>query len=201
LPADISSATAVLGRRRRLVWVRFLRRTLPMVATVVLVAVVGQVVWRAVRMVMIPQAAAPAAAVRMINPSFTGESRDGSRYQVTARSGVRDGADDSRIVLEAPTVSVTHGDNTGTRTTAQRGVFRQDAMTLALEGDVKVAENSGYNFTFKNAVFDTRTGQVTGKGVGATGPDAQISSDQYTVYDKGERMVFKGRVRGRLNDR
>jgi len=201
LPAEVSLAADMDRRRRRLVWVRFLRRTLPMVAAVVLAAVVGQVAWRAVRMVMIPQAAAPASTVRMVNPSFTGESRDGSRYQVAAKSGARDASDDSRIVLDAPVVSVSHGAEPGTRTTARRGVFRQDDMTLALEGDVKVAEASGYDFTFKSAIFDTRTGQVTGKGVGAQGPDANISSDQYTVYDKGDRMVFKGRVRGRINDR
>jgi lipopolysaccharide export system protein LptC len=201
VPAELSFTEAMDRRRKRLVWVRFLRRTLPAVAVVTLVAVLGQVGWRSLRMVLVPQGATPAAGVRMVNPSFTGQSRDGSRYLVSARSGVRDATNDSRIVLDAPVVTVSHGPTPGARTTARQGVFRQDDMTLTLDGDVKVEDDSGYRFAFRNAVFDTRTGRVTGSGVQSEGPGAQVRSDQYSVYDKGERMVFKGRVRGRIEGR
>jgi lipopolysaccharide export system protein LptC len=201
LSVELTFADAVARRRKRLVWVRILRRLLPAVAAVIFLAVLGQIAWRSIRIVLIPQEAAPAAGVRMQNPSFTGQSRDGSRYQVSARSGLRDAADENRITLDSPVVTVTQGDSPRTRTTARQGVFRQDDMTLNLEGDVKVQEESGYGFTFRTATFDTRTGQVVGRDVQSQGPSAQVSSDQYSVTEKGDRMVFKGRVRGRIEGR
>src|SRR5436190_551034 len=42
-----ANTLAMDRRRRRLMWVRFLRRTLPVVAGVVMAGVVGQVAWRA----------------------------------------------------------------------------------------------------------------------------------------------------------
>jgi lipopolysaccharide export system protein LptC len=188
-------------RRRRIVWVRFLRRTLPVTAAMLMAGVVGQVVWRAVSVVVAPEAQASGTTVRMDNPSFSGQSRDGSRYLLTARSGLRDAADAARILLDAPTVTISHGGQPATRTRSKSGVFREDDRTLQLKGDVRVDDGSGFKFAFKDAVIDTTTGKVSGQGVQGQGPAGQVSSDQYTVYDKGERMVFKGGVHGRIDGR
>ncbi len=194
----VFSASVATRRRQRLAWVKALRVALPVMAAATLAGVTGQVVWRGIRMVLIPEAEAPAAAVRMVNPIFTGESRDGSRYFVSAKSGMRDAGDETRIVLDAPNISVSRLDGEPTNTTARRGVFRQDDMTLRLQGDVRVQDGSGYRLNFNDAVFDIRTGRVTGSGVQSQGRGAEVSSDRYTVDQDGGRMVFKGRVRGRI---
>jgi lipopolysaccharide export system protein LptC len=194
-PADVAR------RRRRIVWVRFLRRTLPVTAGVLLAGVAGQAIWRAVSMVVAPVAQAPETAVRMENPSFSGEGQDGLHYMLTARSGVRDAADAARILLDAPTVVISRAGEAATRTTSRRGVFREDNRTLKLAGDVRVDNGAGYTFAFKDAVIDTRTGTVNGQGVRGHLPAGQVTSERYTVYDKGARMVFRGGVHGRIQGR
>jgi len=189
------------SRRRRLVWVKFLRRTLPVAAGMALVSVVGQVTWRSV------QAAAPAApvasenTVRMVNPQFSGAGRDGSRYLVTAQSGVRDPKDAARIVLEKPTVNVSRAGEAGTRTVSQHGVFREDDQSLSLEGNVRVQQAGGFSFIANNAVIDTSTGEVVGGKVQGRGATGDVQSGSYAVTDKGDRMVFKGGVHTRLKGR
>ena len=170
-----------------------------MAAGALILAVVGQVAWRGIGLLLIPEAAAPESGVRMVGPVFTGESRDGSRYRVTARSGARADGDTARITLDQPTVSVTQPDGSATSTTAVRGEFRQDDMTLHLEVNVQVKDDSGYRLTFRDADFDTRTGRISGRGVQSEGRGAQVRSEQYTADEKAGRMVFKGRVRGRID--
>lgn len=180
---------------------KFLRRTLPVAAGMALVSVVGQVTWRSV------QAAAPAApvasenTVRMVNPQFSGAGRDGSRYLVTAQSGVRDPKDAARIVLEKPTVNVSRAGEAGTRTVSQHGVFREDDQSLSLEGDVRVQQAGGFSFIANNAVIDTSTGKVVGGKVQGQGATGDVQSGSYAVTDKGDRMVFKGGVHTRLKGR
>jgi lipopolysaccharide export system protein LptC len=189
-------------RQRRLMWVRFLRRTLPVVAGVVLAGVVGQVAWRALVTVAAPTPVVSESSVRMVNPTFSGQGRDGSRYLVTAQSGVRDPKDPVRILLQRPTVSVTRNGEPGPRTVSDRGVFREDDLSLKLEGDVRVADGSGYRFVTNDAVIDTGTGQVAGTGgIQGKGPVGDVSSDSYAVSEKGDRMVFKGGVRARIDGR
>lgn len=197
--AHIASTDAVERRRSRLVRVRFLRRALPVAAGVLMLAVVGQVIWRGVRLVMIPEDAPPASGVRMVNPVFTGESRDGSRYRVTARTGSRADGDALRIVLDRPMVNVSRAGGSTTSTTSDRGVFREDDMTLQLDGDVRVKDDVGNRLNFRSAVFDTRTGRISGRGVQSEVRGAEVRSEQYTADEKSGRMVFKGKVRGRID--
>jgi lipopolysaccharide export system protein LptC len=192
------STSPMQRRRRRLVWVKFLRRTLPVAAAVALVSVVGQIAWRSV------QAATPAApvvsesTVRMVHPQFSGAGRDGSRYLVTAQSGVRDPKDDARIMLDKPTVSVSRAGQADTHTVSERGVFREDNQSLTLDGNVRVEEAGGFHFVANSAVIDTSTGKVIGGGVQGQGPTGAVRSGSYSVTDKGDRMVFKGGVHTQL---
>jgi lipopolysaccharide export system protein LptC len=162
------------------------------------VGVIGQVSWNTIVTVLTPDAKSPGDQVRMDNPTFSGESKDGARYLVTARSGLRDPKKESRILLDAPTVTVTRAGAGVTRTTARTGEFHEDDMTLRLEGDVRVDNGGDSKFDFKNAVIDPRTGEVSGQGATGKSPTGDIRSDSYDVLDQGERMVFKGGVRGRI---
>jgi lipopolysaccharide export system protein LptC len=198
---DIARKLTPEHRRRRLERVKFLRRTLPVAAGAALVAVIGQVSWRSVQSATSPTPVATEHTVRMVNPQFSGEGRDGSRYLVTAQSGVRDPKDTARIVLQRPVVSVSRQGQPGAHTVSQRGVFREDDQSLTLEGDVQVEEAGGFRFVANNAVIDTGTGKVKGAGIQGQGPVGAVRSDSYSVTEKGDRMVFKGGVRSQLKSR
>ena len=188
-------------RASRLVRVRVLRIALPALAAVILAAVAGQLTWRGVQVATAPQPQRPAGEDRMIQPSFSGEARDGSRYLVRATSGVRDPADPARILLQNPMVSVDRAGEPAARSVSERGVYREDDATLTLQGNVRVDTGGGFGFAAQDAVVDTRTGQLVGQRVRGRAAVGEVTSDNYTVTEKGDRMVFKGGVRARLNER
>jgi len=202
LSTDISRKLTPEHRQRRLVRVQFLRRTLPIAAVVALAAVVGQVSWRSLQAAVAAPPPPAASIVRMVSPQFSGQGRDGSHYLLTAQSGVRDPKDAARIMLDRPVVTVTRqGGETGAHTVSQRGVFREDNQSLTLEGDVQVEQGAGFRFVANNAVIDTSTGRVVGGGVQGQSDTSAVRSDNYAVSDKGDRMVFKGRVHAQIKSK
>jgi hypothetical protein len=68
-----------------------------------------------------------------------------------------------------------------------------------LSGDVRIDDGGGYRFASEQAVVDTKTGVISGEtSMLGEGPTGQVQSNAYTVYDKGDRVVFRGGVRTRL---
>ena len=54
-------------------------------------------------------------------------------------------------------------------------------------------------FETAGSLFDTKTGELVGSGpIQGSGSLGEIDAKSYGVYDKGDRMVFKGGVRTRL---
>ncbi len=200
LSTDDQFQIAMVRRQQRLVWVRVLRLALPGMAALLIVALLGQALWRTVMSLLHPAPAVAEQGMRMARPEFSGVGRDGSRYRLTAQSGVRDTTDDKRILLQRPVITVSRTGQADTHTLADHGVFREDDRTLRLTGNVQVEGASGYQFATNDAVIDTATGKVMGQAVQGQGASGRVRSNSYAVSDKGDRMVFKGRVRARINE-
>ena len=84
------------------------------------------------------------------------------------------------------------------RLSAQSGVFHEGDGLLRLQGDVSLNDPDAA-FDTGSAVFDTTTGVLEGEGlITGAGPLGEIRAKSYGVYDKGERMVFKGGVSGTI---
>ena len=55
-------------------------------------------------------------------------------------------------------------------------------------------------FETVESLFDTRSGELIGSGpVQGSGDLGEITAKSYGVYDKGDRMVFKGGVHTRMD--
>jgi lipopolysaccharide export system protein LptC len=193
------SMSADLGRwRRRSRRVLAARIVLPAAIGLLLLAVVAQVGWRT----YMAASRAPAEArteIRLITPRFYGQSTDGRSFMITARSAVRDDADPRRIILEEPALTLDLGSPTPTRMTAKHGVYRQDTFGLNLKDDVRLDDGAGYRFASEESFVDTKTGDVRGEStMNGEGPSGQVQSQAYSVYDKGDRIVFRGGVRARF---
>ena len=80
-------------------------------------------------------------------------------------------------------------------------MFQEDAKILHLSGGVKL--NGGdLNFSTAASIFNTATGELEGSGeIRGAGALGEIIAKSYGVYDKGERMVFKGGVHSRVESR
>ena len=72
---------------------------------------------------------------------------------------------------------------------------------LNLDGGVKMS-GSNVDFDTASSIFNTATGELEGQGqISGVGSLGEITAKSYGVYDKGERLVFKGGVRGRLDSK
>jgi lipopolysaccharide export system protein LptC len=188
-----------LGRwRRRSRLVRTFRVLLPAAMAVIVAGVVGQVTWRT----MTQADRKPVEAkteIRLITPRFYGQSSDGRAFMIGAKSAIRDDKDLKRIVLDEPTLTLGIGSEAPTRVTAKSGVYREDDLGLLLNSDVRLDDGAGYRFASEQAKVDTWTGNITGPtSLQGDGPNGQVQSDAYSIYDKGDRVIFKGRVRARM---
>jgi lipopolysaccharide export system protein LptC len=184
--------------RRRSRRVLAARIVLPAAIAGLLLVVVVQVGWRTYMAAAHPPAEAK-TEIRLITPRFYGQSTDGRSFMITARSAIRDDNDMRRIILEEPALTLDLGSPTPTRMTAKNGVYRQDDFSLNLKNNVRLDDGAGYRFASEQSVVDTKTGDVTGDTVmSGEGPTGQVQSSAYSVYDKGDRIVFRGGVRARL---
>ncbi len=185
--------------RRRSRLVRAARGALPIAILALIGSAVGQVVWLTVTAAeRAPER--PQAQIRMLNPRFYGQSSDGRAFLITARSAVRDDADLKRVLLDDPTLTLGIDEPKPSRVTSKSGVYREDNLKLVLRGDVRMDDGGGYRFASDEAFVDTKTGVITGESVlQGEGPTGQVKSNAYSVYDKGDRIVFRGGVRTRLD--
>ncbi|PTT73642.1 hypothetical protein DBR41_28045, partial [Pseudomonas sp. HMWF010] len=104
------------------------------------------------------------------------------------------------VYLEAPTLTLGIDEEQPTRVTASTGVYREDTLKLSLKGDVRLDDGGGYRFASDQALVDTMTGNITGEtALTGEGPKGQVQSNAYSVYDKGDRIVFRGGVRTRID--
>ena len=115
------------------------------------------------------------------------------------KTATRDDKDYQRVMLDTPMLILDEEGERPVRISAQAGVYREDARVLNLEGGVKL--NGGdINFTTASSVFNTATGELEGTGeITGAGVLGEIIAKSYGVYDKGDRMVFKGGVHTHLD--
>lgn len=187
------------NRNRHRKPVRVLRTVLPTIALGVAVAIVGQGVIRAIA-AKDALAAANAAPLRMENPRFTGTLKDGRAFLITATTAIRDPNNADQVFLTSPQLTRGYGSEAPTHVAARDGAYQEEKGALLLTGDVKIDNGQGYRFASQKALVDTRTGDLVGNAAiqGAGPNNSQVQADSYTVGDKGDRVIFKGRVRTRL---
>jgi lipopolysaccharide export system protein LptC len=184
-------------RRSRMIAV--FRRLLPLTIAGVIVALAGQVVFSTI-------AAARGAVkdrtdpIRMINPRFQGREGDGRSFVISAASATRDDKDLRRVTLEKPVITLGVDTPKPTHVTALSGLYIEGEPVIRLTGDVQVDDASGYHFSTELANLDTVKNLVEANSpLAGTGPIGEVKSDSYGVYEDGDRIIFRGRVRARIN--
>ena len=186
--------------RRRSKLIRRLRVVLPATIGVILLSLLGFVVQTTV----LGRDAAPAKAdapIELVNPRFVGKDEKGRAFVITASSAERDENDYQRVLLREPALVLDAEGESPSRVTAKTGVYSEDKRVLNLDGGVKMS-GSNTEFNTQSSIFNTATGELEGQGqISGVGSLGEITAKSYGVYDKGERLVFKGGVRGRLDSK
>jgi len=180
--------------------IRRLRIILPALIVLIVAAMGGFVVQATV----MGGRAKPAEAdepIQLVNPRFVGRDDRGRAFVLTAALAVRDENDYQRVMLDKPTLILDEEGPNPTRVTAKSGVYREDRRVLNLDGGVKM-NGANANFDTASSIFNTATGELEGQGqISGVGSLGEITAKSYGVYDKGDRLVFKGGVRGRIDSK
>lgn len=149
------------------------------------------------------QSAAPRETVshiRMINPHFFGRDRQGRAFELTAAEASRADGDMQEVLLERVVVTLDISGPHPSRLSADHGVYREDTRILRLTSNVHVDDGRASSIVTNQAVVDTRAGTVTGaRGVDSQTTAGDISAGNYSVLEKGDRVIFRGGVHARVN--
>ncbi len=185
--------------RAHSILVRVLRWVLPAIMLAVIVALAALVGVHAVRR----QAAAHKDAstpIRMVNPHFFGRDNQGRAFTLGARQAARDEQSFQKVLLSYPTVTLDVDGAHPSTLTADNGVYHEDTRMLFLKGHVRADNSKVSTFATDEALVDTRTGVVKGaSALSSRTPVGDVKSGSFDVYDKGDRVIFKGGVHARLN--
>ena len=136
-------------------------------------------------------------SLKMLNPRFSGRTVGGGGYEVTAAIATRRGLQSDLIDLQAPIYTAA-----GRKVTANAGVYNQAERTVELTGDVVFADVSGNNFSSTGAFVSAAENRVQGRrAIRGEGPLGSVRADSYEIREGGDRIIFRGRVKGVVLER
>ncbi len=185
--------------RAHSVLVHVLRWLLPAIMVAVVATLAGLVAIHAIKR----QAAAHKDAttpIRMVNPHFFGRDNQGRAFTLGARQAARDEQSFQVVLLSYPAVTMDVDGPHPSTLTADTGVYHEDTRILYLKGHVRADNSKASTFATDEAVVNTRTGVVNGaSALSSRTPVGDVKSGSFDVYDKGDRVIFKGGVHARLN--
>jgi lipopolysaccharide export system protein LptC len=184
--------------RRRSRMVRAMRIVLPAAIGLILLSLAGAVAYNA----LTAQPAQPrdtSAPIRLVHPRFVGRDDKGRAFVITAQSATRDPRDYQRVLLDHPALVLDEQGPDPIRLVATAGIYHEGSFKLDLHGGVRLV-GSKAAFDTATSLFDTKTGEIVGSGpIQGSGSLGEINAKSYAVYDKGNRVIFKGGVHTRLD--
>lgn len=175
------------------------RKLLPALIAAIVVTMGGWILYRTLApgQLLTAKAGAP-----MVNPRVRGRDANDKPYLIGAIQLMRDEADNKRLILAEPFVTL--GD---ARLSGKTGIYRQDLGSLSLQGGVLFDDGAGTRLTTDQATFDTKKGTlageqaVSGGRVVADNSSGHTEADSFAVYDRGAHISLKGHVKGTLKGR
>ena len=179
--------------------VKVLRVVLPLIMVGIAGLLIALVAAHAVRR----QAAAQKDAstpIRMVNPHFFGRDSQGRAFTLGARQASRDESSFQTVLLSYPSIVMDVNGPRPSTLTADSGVYHEDTRILFLKGHVRATNTRQSTFATDEATVNTRTGEVVGgEPLSSQTEVGNVTSNRFSVYDKGDKVVLKGGVHARLN--
>lgn len=181
--------------RRRSRLIHILRGVLPAAIVAILVLLIGWIGVRSVLARLSDLYGLGGGVIHMTNARFYGRDGQGKAYILGAAEASRDDADPHRIWLRGPILALNAGDPHESHISADHGVYRDTTRILLLHDHVSVRDPSGNLVNTNQAIVDTAHGSVVGQGaVFGSGPMGTLTAQSFSVYDQGQRIVFRGEV-------
>lgn len=129
----------------------------------------------------------------LINPKFQSQDNSGQPYSITANKATQNAEDMNTLLLQKPVADMTLKSGGAVKVTATNGQYKQEQKGLALDGNVTVHHNSGYEIQTEKMNVDV-TGQIITSDTPVTGhgPQADISATGLNVNGDSKIVIFNG---------
>ncbi len=187
-PRDTERTMKARGPKR---FVRFVRVALPVLALLVIVALVLWPVIKPNKIAGVVLKNIPDLVVQ--NLHFTGLDSKNEAYSLSALKATRPQGIQNIYDLEKPEGELTLTSGAWVAGKAQYGRYDQDTRKLWLGGDVQLFHDKGYQFTSDEAQIDLNEDYAWGeKPVLIQGDFGEIRGQGFRLLDSGHIMIVKG---------
>ena len=123
-----------------------------------------------------------AVGQRITNPNFSGVTKSGDAFSITAEWALPDGPKPSKVELSKPRTTINFQNGDTMRTTAGLGALDLKSSEAKLSEGVKLRTTDGYTATSTSVEIDFQTGKVYSEGpVVAQGPFGSIEAGTMTL--------------------
>jgi lipopolysaccharide export system protein LptC len=133
--------------------------------------------------------------VTVDSPKITGAQKDGSPFEIKARSGIQDITTPDIIELLGIDSKLGAADASMTLVSATRGIYDSLHDNMTLEGDIRIKSSTGYDLRLKTALIDFKSGGLVSEDPVKVFLDGgTIAAKQLDVSDNGHKVSFDGDV-------
>lgn len=199
---EIARARSFARARRHTVLVRFLRLALPAVALLTLAtygAGVGFSVSTPTGKIDTGSIAVSTQSLTMSNPRYEGFNKDGSKFNVTAKTAVQDIRQEGPIELNVIDGRLVQANNSAVKLTAPRGLFNHKENKLDLFDDIKIRGDDGLRADLTQATILMKENRIISKQPVAIDMAAgQVRANEMELLQSSKQVTFSNGVVTRL---
>lgn len=134
--------------------------------------------------------------LRMVQPRYVGVDERSQPFTIIAEQATQQkgSSDDTGLVHPQGDIQLTQG--AWLALTADRGVYKQTAKELDLEGGVQIFHDGGYEIMTEAAVLDLEKGFASGdSAVQGQGPNSTLEGKGFRIHERGQRVEVTGPAR------
>lgn len=136
----------------------------------------------------------PGESVKMINPRYSGRTKDGLPYRLTSSSAIRLTQNAQEVALEGPVLSFMRTLNSEPSiVTAKTGRYNDVEQVLDLQTTVDLRTDDGYHCTSTSARVFAGDKRIDGDApIMCDGSFGRVTGQSYEILNDYSEFVFKG---------
>lgn len=194
----ISPRATLMSARRYSMFVKFMKRALPLMALALGVAVlayalqprdIGRMAMTFERLTNVE------GDLAMIKPRLSGIDNDGLPFVVTAARAIQEARGSNSVRLEDVAAEMSLKDGTTLHVTAVNGVVDTKTHVLQVSGGMHLTSQTGYDAQTQSAVADLKAGTVHGEnGIEAQGSFGRLTAERFALNRGTRQIQFSGNV-------
>jgi len=136
-----------------------------------------------------------ARRLRMVQPHYSGIDRDNRPYVLTADAATQVPRSDDLVTLDAPKADLTTNSGNWMQISGDTGAYQTQPQLLDLFGHVQLYQDRGNEFHTDSAHIDIVNGTAEGHDrVDGHGPFGQVTAQGFSMYNRGDVIVFNGKT-------